>query len=106
MPQEPSSAEEVIKERQSTHGEFHECAEVSQDIMRALRKGRRFKDLSDAQVEALQMVAHKMHRIVCGNPDHDDHWLDGAGYFTLGLQDVLRRNPKEDKGPFRPAKAP
>lgn len=89
--------EDLIAERKETHGDFSLCAEVSQDILRALRKGPKFKDLSDAQVESLQMIAHKLHRIVCGDPDHKDHWEDGAGYFTLGAKDVVRR-----RGPQEP----
>ena len=35
------------------------------------------------QVEALDMIATKIARILNGNPDHVDSWIDIAGYATL-----------------------
>jgi hypothetical protein len=33
--------------------------------------------------EALEIDAHKIGRILAGDPDFRDHWLDRAGYATL-----------------------
>jgi hypothetical protein len=33
--------------------------------------------------EALDMIAHKIGRILAGNPMYKDHWDDIAGYATL-----------------------
>jgi len=35
------------------------------------------------QREALDMICHKIARIVNGNPDYADSWTDIAGYATL-----------------------
>jgi hypothetical protein len=35
------------------------------------------------QREALDMILHKIARIVNGNPNETDHWHDIAGYATL-----------------------
>ncbi len=43
----------------------------------------RGKDLTDDQVEALEMVCHKIGRIVNGDPDYSDSWHDIAGYAKL-----------------------
>jgi hypothetical protein len=44
---------------------------------------RHNKAFADDQWEALEMIVHKMGRIVNGNPDEVDHWVDIAGYATL-----------------------
>jgi hypothetical protein len=80
----------LLAERGSTHGEFTEHARATQSILRVLMAERRWEGLSDIQREALHMFAHKMGRIVTGNPDHLDHWDDIAGYARL-VSDRLRR---------------
>ena len=35
------------------------------------------------QAEAMDMIIHKIGRIINGNPDVVDHWLDIAGYAQL-----------------------
>lgn len=32
--------------------------------------------------EALEMIAHKIGRILAGDPAYDDSWVDIAGYAT------------------------
>lgn len=43
----------------------------------------RGKDLADDQYEALDMIAHKIARIINGDPDYADSWDDIAGYAKL-----------------------
>lgn len=73
----------TLVSHRGSHGDFAECARVSQEILRVLRTGSRWGDLTDPQVEAIQMIAHKLHRIVCGDPSVVDHWHDIAGYAVL-----------------------
>jgi hypothetical protein len=82
------SAQEVdtiLNERASTYGSFKGVAEVAQEfkalIHNALTDSHKVLDAD--QVEALDMIASKIARIVNGNPDHTDSWLDIAGYATL-----------------------
>ncbi len=75
--------EKILEERRQTHGGFEECAGVSQDILRAMRRGSSSDKWSDVQTEALQMIAMKQHRIACGDPNQIDHWLDISGYAML-----------------------
>ena len=44
---------------------------------------KRGKPLADDQWEALEMIAHKIGRIINGDPDYDDSWVDIAGYAKL-----------------------
>lgn len=39
--------------------------------------------LQPFQVEALEMIAHKIGRILNGDPNYDDSWVDIAGYAKL-----------------------
>jgi hypothetical protein len=39
--------------------------------------------LDHSQAEALDMIAHKIGRILAGDPNHADHWDDIAGYARL-----------------------
>jgi len=42
------------------------------------------------QKEAVEMIAHKLGRIVNGDPHYDDSWVDIAGYAKL-VSDRLQR---------------
>ena len=72
----------TLKQRQKTHGDFATHAVISQDLKAVLWK-HDFQGLAPDQCEALEMIAHKIARILNGNPDHHDHWHDIAGYATL-----------------------
>ena len=43
----------------------------------------RNKSLKADQQEALEMILHKIARIVNGDPDYADSWVDIAGYAKL-----------------------
>lgn len=77
------TTEELLAERGKTHGEYAEHARCTQSILRVLQAERGYPALSDMQKETLHMIAHKMGRIVTGNPDLADHYDDIAGYAKL-----------------------
>jgi len=74
---------QILAERGVNYGAFHRHAEITQDIKAALRSGKSWEICSDAQKEALDMIAHKMGRIVNGNPNYVDSWTDIVGYSKL-----------------------
>lgn len=74
--------QKTLKERQKTHGNFQTHAQISQELKAVLWK-HDFQELEHDQVEALEMICHKIARILNGNPNHKDHWHDIAGYSTL-----------------------
>ena len=74
--------QKTLKERQKTHGDFKTHAEISQQIKSVLWQ-HGYQELSPSQCEALEMIAHKIARILNGNPNVHDHWHDIAGYATL-----------------------
>lgn len=81
----------VLNERTRTHGKWEENARITQSIMRILQTGQRWPDMEDQMLEAMHLIAHKMHRIVNGDPNFEDHWRDMAGYATLVADTLLSR---------------
>ena len=75
----------LLEEREKTHGPFDRFAKICQEFKETLRKYD--EKLSNEQCEALEMICHKMARILNGNPSYNDHWLDIAGYATLCVDD-------------------
>lgn len=73
---------DILDERGSRYGVFTEHAEVSQSLKAALYAGMQ-RELAADQKESLEMICHKMARIVNGDPDYEDSWRDIAGYATL-----------------------
>ena len=82
------SVQYTLAKRGKTHGDFKENSEISQCLKEVLRSGKNWEDLSYPQKEALEMIFHKISRIVSGNPNEPDHWQDIAGYATL-VENIL-----------------
>ena len=75
--------DDVLAERRETHGDFRMHATTTQDLKDVLRGCGYLEKLDASQAEALEMIVHKIGRILAGNPDEPDHWRDIAGYATL-----------------------
>jgi hypothetical protein len=74
----------LVAARELTHGDFAEVARVIQGIKEMLRSGPSWERMSPRQREAVDMIGTKLARIVCGDPDHLDHWRDTGGYADRG----------------------
>ncbi len=79
------STEDILNEREKTHGHWLLQAAFSQKLkdMVTVSSG-----LSNSQREALQMICVKISRIVYGNNNEPDHWRDIAGYATLVVKEL------------------
>lgn len=79
------SVGEVLDQRAVDYGQFKHGAELMQGMKRLVadHAQRHGKTFADDQWEALEMIIHKVGRIVNGNPDKVDHWIDIAGYAKL-----------------------
>ena len=82
---------DVLVERGSRYGVFTGHAEVTQRLKQMIGSelGARNKVLDADQQEALDMICHKIGRIINGDPNYDDSWIDIAGYAQL-VADRLR----------------
>ena len=78
-----TNVNETLAERGNQHGKFSENAKFSQRVKKLMRANPAWSRLNLQQREALEMIAHKISRILAGDPNHTDHWHDIAGYATL-----------------------
>lgn len=83
-----SNVYEVLQQRAGTHGHYPEHAEISQQLKLTMIHARNWNILTSSQRESLEMIAHKIGRILAGDPNHNDHWDDTAGYATLASQAI------------------
>ena len=85
--------DETLNQRHDSYGYFIGVAEISQSFKKQLFHylAARNKDLVPDQTEALEMILHKIARIVNGDENHIDSWHDIAGYATL-VADRLKGN--------------
>lgn len=72
----------LIVERGKTHGDYSVHAKVAQDIEAVIEIYATPKH-NHMMRESLHMIAHKIGRIMAGDPDFRDHWDDIAGYAKL-----------------------
>jgi hypothetical protein len=91
---ETTNINEMLAGREARYGSFEGHAEISQVIKQVIHSAAkaRNKELESDQLEALDMIAHKIARIINGDPNYADNWIDIAGYATL----VANRLEKED----------
>jgi hypothetical protein len=83
----------VLNERGSTHGDFTENGKIMQSLKVLMREHWGWSKLDTSQREALEMIQHKIGRILCGNNNYFDHWRDIAGYAKL----IEERCPKSEE---------
>ena len=83
-----NSIEQTLAERQKTHGDFLTHAMIAQSIKCQMFNADGYSNLTANQREALDMIAHKIARILNGNPNTHDHWHDIAGYAILVAKEL------------------
>lgn len=86
---------ETLIQRGQKYGPFIGHAQVTMRLKNVIREelDKRHKRLDADQLEALDMIAHKIGRIINGDADYDDSWHDIAGYAQL-VADRLRGDIK------------
>jgi len=76
---------QILTERKKTHGEYSFQSSIIEKTLKAWQQsaGSGWDSLSPWHKETLHMLAHKVGRILVGDPNVRDHWDDIAGYATL-----------------------
>ena len=90
MPQSPLNIEGIVDDRGATYGDYTTQAAIAQKMKDEFRECPGWVYLTFPQRESLDMIACKVSRILNGNPNHLDSWVDIAGYATI----VATRIPK------------
>jgi len=90
VPQEKAVTQErsttqILTERGSRYGRFTGHASVAVALKNAMRapNPEKFARMDADQQEALDMIVHKIARIINGDPNYEDSWRDIAGYAVL-----------------------
>lgn len=85
VPPAAPGVDQTLRDRGSRYGKFTGHAEVTQRLkdVAATELRKRSKVLADDQQEALDMIFHKIGRIINGDADYADSWHDIAGYAKL-----------------------
>lgn len=73
---------DILSERGKTHGDWKVQACAATEIRNALERWNT-RGLPPWQMEALLMVGFKISRILQGDANCREHWLDVAGYAML-----------------------
>jgi hypothetical protein len=82
---------ELIIDRQKTHGRYEVQSTMAQKMKGIFQDAPNWDRLSAAQKESLHMIAAKIARILCGNPQCVDHWRDCCGYAQLIVDELEDR---------------
>ena len=80
--------EKTLTERGTNYGDVVSNAEISQ-ILKAVMHEYTEK-LESIHIEDLDMIFHKIARILNGDPNYADSWHDIAGYAVLVEQYILK----------------
>lgn len=84
-----STVRAILNSRGKEYGSFNSQANIAQGILSFLRLDpNKWMSLSNVQRSSLEMISHKLSRIVNGNPNHIDSWQDIAGYATLVVEHI------------------
>lgn len=86
--------QETLTQRGNRYGTFNDNANTCQYIKDFMRKHNSWLDMTPYQMEALDMIAHKIARILNGDPSYIDSWHDIAGYATL-VENILQGEQRE-----------
>ena len=89
-----SDVSETLKERGSRYGAFKSHAEITQELKTVMQNTPAWRHrLQPSHKEALEMIAHKIGRILNGDPNYADSWHDIAGYAKL-VEDEINGKPQ------------
>lgn len=78
-----STIDKTLEERGSRYGEFPDHACLTQELKITMHDHERWPDLDHDMKECLDMIAHKIGRIINGDPNYIDSWTDIIGYTRL-----------------------
>jgi hypothetical protein len=71
----------TLEERGKRYGKFTGHARITQELKQLI--SQHSPSMAPDQQEALDMICHKIGRILNGDPDYADSWHDIAGYAQL-----------------------
>lgn len=86
-----TNIDNTLAERGARYGDFSDHARVCQNLKKVMKDTNSWNRCSDTQKQALETIADKIARMLNGDPNYNDNWVDIIGYSQL----VLDRLPTE-----------
>jgi hypothetical protein len=77
------SIDTILAERRATHGDYRLHARCTQELLTIAMEQINWNMLTSSQRETVHMTFHKMARILTGDPNWLDSWVDIIGYNQL-----------------------
>lgn len=84
--------DKVLEERGSRYGAFKDHAFISQSLQEVLWKTENWHKMPLDSRQALIVICDKIARMLNGDPEYDDNWVDIIGYATLVLNRIREAN--------------
>lgn len=78
-----SDVTQILTERGNRYGKFKDHAKLCQSLKRTMILTDGWQLCDPDQRESLEMICHKIARILNGDPNYADSWVDIAGYAQL-----------------------
>lgn len=75
---------DTLRERAKSYGDYNDKTRFVQLLKAQMRETPSWDEMHPGGREALDMIATKIGRLLYGDPQHDDSWLDIGGYAMLG----------------------
>ncbi len=82
---------DTLAQRGSVYGDFREQGRITQNLKRAMHDSPNWHKLPGYMKEGLDMVQHKISRLLNGDPLYDDNVHDILGYIKL-MQDRMAQD--------------
>lgn len=83
---------QILEQRGNRYGTFEQNALTTQSLKEVMRCSPNYTSnlLANEHKEALDMIFHKIARILNGDPNYDDSWVDIAGYAQLVVDGICK----------------
>lgn len=75
--------DQTLTERGKRYGDFKGHAIITQKLKEVMQSRDSWHTLTSDKKECLEMIAHKIGRILNGDPEFHDSWHDIVGYAKL-----------------------
>lgn len=78
--------------RYNLHGTYADHAHLTQSMKDCVREHKGWQYVPDDMREAIDMILHKIARVVNGNPHYKDNWVDIEGYAKLVSRELIEES--------------
>ena len=74
--------------RYNLNGTYEDHADLTQDMKERCRLHKGWASLPGHMKESIDMILHKIARVLNGDPYYKDNWVDIEGYSKLVSRDL------------------